>query len=96
MPGTQVIPERSTLRVRLLGALALERDGQPLRLPRHKVESLLAYLLLHPQSHTREKLATLCWGDVPDAQARHSLRTAGDVDPCAYPWRSALGDRARR
>src|SRR5438034_11197101 len=76
MPGTQVIRERSTLRVRLLGALALERDGRPLRLPRHKLESLLAYLLLHPLAHTREKLATLCWGDVPDVQARHSLRTA--------------------
>src|SRR5438270_4773816 len=76
MPGTQITRERSTLRVRLLGTFALERDGQSLRLPRRKVEALLAYLVLHPQAHTREKLATLFWGDAPDAEARHSLRTA--------------------
>ena len=43
----------------------------------HKATSLLAYLLLHKQApHSREKLATLFWGDVSDEQARHSLRTA--------------------
>ncbi len=48
----------------------------PIRLPRRKVESLLAYLLLYPEQHTRDHLATLFWGDSSDAQARHSLRTA--------------------
>jgi DNA-binding SARP family transcriptional activator len=40
-----------------------------------QVESLLAYLILHPIP-IREKLASFFWGDVSDAQARHSLRTA--------------------
>jgi len=42
-----------------------------------KSVSLLAYLLLHPQDpHSREKLAALFWGEVPDLKARGSLRTA--------------------
>ena len=51
-----------------------------------KVESLLAYLVLNPEKHAREKLAALLWGDVPDEQARHSLRTA------LAALRKALGD----
>jgi len=64
------------LRFYLLGPLRIERDGQPLRLPRRKVEALVAYLLLHPGPQPRDSLATLFWGDSSDAQARHSLRTA--------------------
>lgn len=64
------------LRIYLLGPLRLERDGKALHLPRRKVESLLAYLLLHPERHPRDQLATLLWGDSSDEQARHSLRTA--------------------
>lgn len=56
--------------------MRIERDGIPLHLSRRKVELLLAYLLLHPEEHTRDQLATLFWGDSSDAQARHSLRTA--------------------
>jgi predicted ATPase/DNA-binding SARP family transcriptional activator len=50
--------------------------GTSLRLPTRKIESLLAYLVLHPETHSREKTAALFWGDVPDAQARVSLRYA--------------------
>lgn len=64
------------LRFYLLGPLRIERGGQPIRLPRRKVEALVAYLLLHPGPQTRDYLATLFWGDSSDAQARHSLRTA--------------------
>jgi predicted ATPase/DNA-binding SARP family transcriptional activator/Tfp pilus assembly protein PilF len=64
------------LRIHLLGPMQIERDGEQIHLPRRKVESLLAYLLLHPERHTRDHLATLLWGDSSDAQARHSLRTA--------------------
>lgn len=60
----------------VLGSLRIERDGVAVHLPRRKVESLLAYLLLHPEKHARDHLATLLWGDSSDAQARHSLRTA--------------------
>lgn len=47
-----------------------------MRLPTRKVESLLAYLVLHPEEHSREKLAALFWGESTDTQARDSLRTA--------------------
>jgi DNA-binding SARP family transcriptional activator len=50
-------------------------DG-PIALPTRKVAALLAYLALEPGRHSREQLAALCRGDVPDAQARTSLRTA--------------------
>jgi predicted ATPase/DNA-binding SARP family transcriptional activator len=65
-----------TPRLYLLGAFRLEIGKQPIRLPTRKVESLLAFLALSPQPHTREKLAALLWGDFTDEQARHSLRTA--------------------
>lgn len=60
----------------LLGTFLLEHDATPIRLPRRKVEALLAFLVLYPQEHTREQIATLFWGDVPDDAARTSLRTA--------------------
>ncbi len=50
-----------------------------IRLSRRKVESLLAYLILYPQEHRREQLATLFWGDSTDEQARASLRTSLNV-----------------
>jgi non-specific serine/threonine protein kinase len=56
--------------------MRIERDHAQIRLPRRKVEALVAYLLLHPEQHTRDHLATLFWGDSSDDQARHSLRTA--------------------
>jgi predicted ATPase/DNA-binding SARP family transcriptional activator len=69
-------PAAAGLRLQLLGRFRLERDAQPVHLPRRKVESLLAYLALKPQAHARERLAALLWGDAPDVKARHSLRTA--------------------
>jgi predicted ATPase/DNA-binding SARP family transcriptional activator len=67
------------LRIYILGRFRIEGDSGSIRLPRRKVEVLLAYLLLHPEEHSREKLAALCWGDSPDARARQSLRTALNV-----------------
>jgi non-specific serine/threonine protein kinase len=64
------------LRVYLFGHFRIEAESEPIQLPTRKVAMLLAYLALHPTSHPRDKLAALCWGDTPDAQARHSLRTA--------------------
>lgn len=63
------------LRIHLFGRLRLEGETGPIPLPA-KVGSLLAYLILHPELHARERLAALFWGDVPDDQAHHSLRTA--------------------
>ncbi len=76
MAGATLPKSTVPLRVYLLGAFRLEHNGQIRRLPTRKDEALLAYLVLHPESHSREKLAALFWGDASDEQARTSLRTA--------------------
>jgi DNA-binding SARP family transcriptional activator len=63
------------LRIRLLGGVDVEHDGARVPVESGRVESLLAYLLLHrhaPQS--RQHLAFLLWPDTSDAQARTNLR----------------------
>ena len=69
-------PDPVPLCLFLLGAFRLERGGQTVHFHTRKVESLLAFLALHPDAHSREKLAALFWGDVGDEQARLSLRVA--------------------
>lgn len=49
-------------------------NGQPVRFKRRKSELLAAYLALHPGVHTREKLASLFWGNSTDEDARRALR----------------------
>ena len=47
----------------------------PLTLPTRKTKALLAFLALPPgRSHPREKLASLLWGGMREAQARRGLR----------------------
>ena len=69
-----------TARVKLTllgGFQAQVGAGAPLVLPTRKTQALLAYLALPlGQAHSRDKLATLLWGDMPDAQARGNLRHA--------------------
>ncbi|GGT62317.1 SARP family transcriptional regulator [Actinomadura citrea] len=64
------------LRARLLGGVELRLDGEPLPpLESARVESLLAYLLLHRNApQLRQRLAFLLWPDSTDAQARTNLR----------------------
>src|SRR5262245_27642828 len=64
------------IRLYLLGSFAIECGHQAVHFPTRKVEAFLAYLVLYPRPHAREKLAALFWGDKSDQQARHSLRTA--------------------
>ncbi len=66
------------LHVALLGGFRVQpASGEPLVLPLKKAQGLLAFLALRPgQGHSREKLATLFWGDRPEGEARHSLRQA--------------------
>lgn len=58
---------------RFLGAMALHRDGalQPLPASR-KTRALLAWLVLEPRRHRRERLCSLLW-DIPD-DPRAALR----------------------
>ena len=64
--------------LRLLGAFAIEANvGRPIPISvrSRKARALLAYLAMKPDYRARrEELATLFWGDNPDALARHSLR----------------------
>ncbi|MEJ5309101.1 MAG: AAA family ATPase [Anaerolineae bacterium] len=74
-------PEKSTrphLAIYLFGRPEFRRDDVLLPpLATYKTQSLLAYLILHrQQSHSRDELATLFWGDRDEAHARHSLATA--------------------
>jgi len=73
MPPKGII---STPRISLLGSFELEINGKALRLPTRKAEGLLAYLVLHRSVQSRERIASLFWGDSPDELARRSLRTA--------------------
>jgi predicted ATPase/DNA-binding SARP family transcriptional activator len=66
------------VKLTLLGGFQAQLEAGPaLALPTRKAQALLAYLALPPgQAHPREKLATLLWADMQDAQARGNLRHA--------------------
>src|SRR5262249_2591303 len=66
------------LQLKLLGGFEarLQPRAAPV-LPTRQPQASLAYLAVPlGQSHPREKLATLLWGDMPHAQARSNLRNA--------------------
>jgi TolB-like protein len=63
--------------LRLLGGFELKLAGQAVELPGQKDRALLAVLALQPGvTHSRDKLASLFWGDHGDQQARDSLKHA--------------------
>jgi predicted ATPase/DNA-binding SARP family transcriptional activator len=65
------------LHLRLLGGLSVARGDVPLRgFLTAKVQALLCYLAVTGRPHSREALATLLWGDMPEERAAHSLRQA--------------------
>ena len=73
----------------VLGRFAIELDGAAVEPPAgRRARSLLAWLLLHPGSHPRSRLAARFWPDVLDASARASLRVA------LSELRAALGTAA--
>ncbi|MGH3692996.1 MAG: ATP-binding protein [Pseudonocardiaceae bacterium] len=75
------------LRVRLLGAVTVERDGEPVSVP-GSTRRLLAFLALRPGLHNRDALAARFWPDVPQPTGRASLRTA------VWGLRRSLGEKA--
>ena len=79
------------LKLTLLGGFQAHLDaGAALVLPTRKAQALVAYLAVPlGQAHPREKLATLLWGDMQEAQARGNLRYALSRIRKALP-RSAL------
>lgn len=64
----------ANLKLYLLGAPAIERDGKLVKLDRHKIIALMAYLILTGQEHTRDALATLLWPELDQSRARAGLR----------------------
>jgi DNA-binding SARP family transcriptional activator len=65
------------LEMRMLGQFDVRRDGRAIEIPSRPAQSLLAYLVLNPDTpHRREKLAGLLWPDAAEANARSNLRAA--------------------
>lgn len=62
--------------LRLCGAVALTTDDATSVSLGGKALALLSVLALEPRIHPREELATLLWGEYPDARAKASLRQA--------------------
>ena len=58
-----------TTRLRLLGTVQVERDGQTLRGFRSR-KALLGYLAVQEQLIPRERLADLFWEGMPEARGR--------------------------
>ena len=81
------------LSVRLLGGVALERDGRPCELAYEKGRALLAYLATEPgRWHPRESLAAMFWPDLAREaaltnlrQVLHDLRKVLNADSSAPP-----------
>lgn len=65
-----------SVHVRLLGEFSVTTDVAPVSgLNRARLQSLLAYLLLHRTSpQSRQQLAFLFWPDTTDRQAQTNLR----------------------
>jgi DNA-binding SARP family transcriptional activator len=78
------------LSLSLLGGFeARIEPGQPVPVPTRKAQALLAYLALPAgQSHPRDKLAALLWGDTAPGPARNALRQT------LFVLRKALGPLA--
>jgi DNA-binding SARP family transcriptional activator len=63
------------LRLRLLGAFALERNGRVLDVPR-SAQRILAFLALRPYALQRRFVAGSLWLDAPEGRAEANLRSA--------------------
>ena len=75
--------------VRMLGPMAISREGLPLALPAsRKVRALVAYLALAPHAVTRSQLCELLW-DVPNDPR-------GELRWCLSKVRSILDEPGRR
>lgn len=69
--------EKTGLTIRLLGAPDVRWDGEPVTgFISDKARALLYYLVATEELHTRQTLAALFWGDMPEAQALKNLRQA--------------------
>jgi predicted ATPase/DNA-binding SARP family transcriptional activator len=82
-------PDAAALTVRVLGPLAMLRDGRPLppeAVPTGKARELLLLLLLVPRA-TKEQIGLALWPDASAAQVRNNFHVT------LHHLRRALGDR---
>ncbi|MCX6044415.1 MAG: BTAD domain-containing putative transcriptional regulator, partial [Chloroflexi bacterium] len=64
------------LRMTLFGSPSVLLGGQPLTgFVHNKAQALFFYLAVTQQTHSRDTLATLLWGELTDTQAKNNLRT---------------------
>jgi DNA-binding SARP family transcriptional activator len=78
-----------TLRLSLLGAPLVERDGEPVAFDTRKALALLAYLGVTGRPHRREALAGLGWPDADRERALAALRrTLSTIRHVAGRWLS--------
>ena len=65
------------LQLTTLGRLHIRQNDSPApRTLTTKAQALLVYLAITRRPHTREALANLLWGDMPEAEAQTNLRKA--------------------
>ncbi|HEY3311753.1 MAG TPA: AAA family ATPase [Anaerolineales bacterium] len=63
------------LQICLLGSFKLDYEGAPIALGSTRLQSLLAYILLHRQSPiSRQQLAAVFWPETSEGQSRTNLR----------------------
>ncbi|MFN8532988.1 MAG: AAA family ATPase [Dehalococcoidia bacterium] len=80
------------LQIRLFGALRASDGDRPIAdLGSPRDQALWAYLLLHDDSHDRQRLSFLFWPDSSEAAARNRLRHAvyllrRALPPSPVPW----------
>ena len=75
-PQFAALRPRATVSITLLGCFALSHGGIELHSVSPGSQRLLAYLALHPRSHTRSHVAATLWPDTSDDHAGESLRSA--------------------
>jgi DNA-binding SARP family transcriptional activator len=76
IPTAAAVAAPSVLRVRALGGLAIERDGEPLpdtAWSYAKPRELLLFLLCHPEGRTREQVGLAMWPEASAAQLRNNF-----------------------
>src|SRR5215213_4974063 len=74
------------LKLFVLGAPRMEHDGQPLELNLRKALTLLVYLAVSGQPHSRDALATMLWPESDGREGRTRLRRT------LYRLNKAIGD----
>jgi DNA-binding SARP family transcriptional activator len=90
-PTARVYACAAMVRIRVLGALALEVNGAAASPPAGRpAQALLGWLAVHPGIHARSEVAGRLWPNVLESSARASLRNA------LSSVRRALGPTAGR